>query len=84
VVLVDFGDGRPVQGELSERVTMDEFKRRLSAPIDYVPTNQRPNWQAVVAEHTIFFSGLSKLDGEPATRPTHSRLAHFVAAGGGV
>jgi hypothetical protein len=61
VVPVDFGDGRPVQGELSERVTMDEFKRRLSAPIDYVPTNQRPSWQAVVAEHTTFFQWIEQV-----------------------
>jgi hypothetical protein len=61
VVPVDFGLGRPVQGELSERVSADEFKRRLRATIDFVRTNQRPNWQTVVAEHTKFLQSLEQV-----------------------
>lgn len=61
VVPVDFGDGRPVQGELSERVATDEFKRRLRATIDFVRTNQRPNWQTVVAEHMKFLQSIEQV-----------------------
>ena len=61
VVPVDFGLGRPVQGELSERITTDDFKRRLGATIDFVRTNQRPNWQTVVAEHTKFLQSLEQV-----------------------
>jgi len=61
VVPVDFTMGSRRQsgsGELSERIPMDEFRRRLKRTIDFVRTNERPNWQTVVAEHTKFLDSI--------------------------
>lgn len=60
IIPVDFGMGldfRPHTGqvgECSERVSLDEFRIRLRRTLDYVRTNERPNWQTIVAEHTKF------------------------------
>jgi hypothetical protein len=65
VVPVDFaiGDRRPEgSGELSERISPEEFKRRLRETIDFVRTNARPNWQSVVAEHTKFLEAVESAD----------------------
>lgn len=61
IVPVDFNMGwekRKGLGELSERVSLDEFKSRLKRTLDFVRTNERPNWQAVVAEHTKVLDAL--------------------------
>ena len=61
MVPLDFTNGgRPLRGggELSERITEDEFRRRLQSTLDLVKTNARPNWEAVVAEHTRFLEAL--------------------------
>ncbi len=61
VVPADFANGsRPLRGggELSERIPEDEFRRRLQSTLDFVKTNARPNWEAVVAEHTRFLEAL--------------------------
>ena len=61
LVPVDFAmGGRHLSGpgELSERVTTDEFKRRLRETIDFVRTNARPNWQTIVAEQTKFLESI--------------------------
>lgn len=64
VVPVDFCDGIYARtrkggwGELSERISEGEFKRRLRATLDFVRTNNRPNWKKVVAEHTAFLKTL--------------------------
>jgi len=42
------------RGELSENVSREEFRVRLQQTLDFVRTNERPNWQAVVAEHSRF------------------------------
>jgi len=60
-VPVDFTmGGRQVRGggELSERVSLDEFRSRLKRTLDFIRTNERPNWQAVVAEHSKFLNSL--------------------------
>lgn len=65
VVPVDFAFGprRPFgPGELSERVTPEEFKRRLTETIEFVRTNARPHWQTIVAEHTKFLESLEHVD----------------------
>ncbi len=66
IIPVDFGLGegtRPHTGQLgggecSERVSVDEFRTRLKQTLDFVRTNERPNWQTVVAEHTKFMDSL--------------------------
>jgi hypothetical protein len=61
VVPVDFTMGdrpRAGHGELSERISSQEFKRRLQVTLEFVKTNERPNWEAVVAEHTRFLDQL--------------------------
>lgn len=61
VVPVDFTQGsRPMSGvgEMSERLTTEEFKRRLGETIEFVRTNSRPHWQEIVAEHTKFLESL--------------------------
>jgi hypothetical protein len=65
VVPVDFkmGGRSPAgAGELSERVSFDEFQRRLRCTLDYVRTNERPNWQTIVAEHTEFLESVERVD----------------------
>jgi hypothetical protein len=46
-------------GEDSERLSTDEFKARLQKTIDFVRTNQRPNWQTIVAEHSTVLQTLN-------------------------
>jgi hypothetical protein len=43
---------------LSERVSLDEFRSTLKRTLDFIRTNERPNWQAVVAEHSKFLNSL--------------------------
>jgi hypothetical protein len=65
VVPVDFAMGsRPPAGpgELSERVSLDEFRSRLKRTLDFVRTNDRPNWQTIVAEHTKFLDSIQHVD----------------------
>jgi hypothetical protein len=47
-------------GEWCVRVTTAEFKRRLKETLEFLRANNRPHWQAVVAEHTAFLEGLEK------------------------
>ena len=64
IIPVDFGSGegsRPHTGqwgECSERVLEEEFRNRLKRTLDFIRTNERPNWQTVVAEHTKFLDSL--------------------------
>jgi hypothetical protein len=55
-------DWRPVpgSGELSEQVSLGEFRARLKRTLDFVRTNERPNWQTVVAEHTKFLDSIAQ------------------------
>ena len=65
IVPVDFAmGGRQVSGggELSERVSLAEFQRRLRQTLDFVRTNERPHWQTVVAEHTKFLDSIEHVD----------------------
>ena len=67
VIPVDFDLGagfRPHTnelGECSERMSTDEFCKRLRGTLDFVRTNQRPNWQTVVAEHGKFLDSLENV-----------------------
>jgi len=64
VVPVDFKmGGRPPagDGELSERISLKEFQTRLRRTLDFIRTNERPNWKAVVAEHTKFLNSLEQV-----------------------
>jgi hypothetical protein len=66
VIPVDFTMGArrpsPGGGELSERVSRDEFRSRLRRTLDFVRTNERPRWQTVVAEHTKFLDSIDHVD----------------------
>ncbi len=48
-------------GELSERVSFDEFRKRLRKTLDYIKTKQRPNWETVVKQHTEFLDRTEKM-----------------------
>jgi len=57
VIPVDFTLGPRRQrgpGEESERLSRAEFRKALRNTLDFVRTNERPNWEAVVQEHTGF------------------------------
>ncbi len=62
IVPVDFAEGmRPRSGQdrdYSERVSLEEFRSRLRRTLDFVRTNERPNWQTIVAEHTKFLNSM--------------------------
>lgn len=61
VVPLDFtwGDRPPAgPGEWSERVSLEEFRSRLRRTLDFLRTNERPDWQTVVAEHTMFLDSI--------------------------
>ena len=63
LVPVDFKMGREHlagRGELSERVSLEEFRSRLQRTLDFVRTNERPNWRSVVAEHTEFLNSIPR------------------------
>ena len=51
------------QGELSERVAAQEFAQRLRKTLDFLKTNQRPNWRTVVAEHEGILESLASPPG---------------------
>lgn len=55
------GPGKIGSGELSEWITEDEFRRRLTTTLDYLRTNERPHWQAVLTEHMAFLNRLENL-----------------------
>ena len=64
IVPVDFGGGLDFRphgeiGECSERVSLDEFRVRLKRTLDFIRTNERPNWQTIVAEHEKFLNSLN-------------------------
>jgi hypothetical protein len=63
IIPVDFGIGmrpRSIQdGDYSERVSLDEFRSRLRRTLDFVRTNERPNWQTIVAEQTKFLDSIT-------------------------
>jgi hypothetical protein len=48
------------RGELSERISGEEFKTRLQRTLDFIRTNQRPNWQTIIAEHTKFLNSMER------------------------
>ena len=53
----------PGGGELSERVSLDEFRSRLRrTSSEFVRSNERPHWQTVVAEHTKFLDSIEHVD----------------------
>lgn len=59
IVPVDFKLGnlrKAGPGEDSERVSAIEFQQRLKRTLDFIRTNDRPNWQTVVSEHARFLS----------------------------
>jgi hypothetical protein len=64
IIPVDFGSGSDFRpntgqiGECSERVSHDEFCRRLRGTLDFIRTNERPNWQTIVAEHEKFLNSI--------------------------
>jgi hypothetical protein len=61
----DLGPSRPHTGQLgenSERVSLSEFRSRLRRTLDFVRTNERPNWQTVVAEHSKFLNSIEHVD----------------------
>jgi hypothetical protein len=45
-------------GECSETLSPEQFRIRLQSTLDFVRTNNRPNWQTVVAEHSKFLESL--------------------------
>lgn len=48
-------------GEFSERVSFDEFRKRLRKTLDYIKTKQRPNWETIVKQHTDFLDRTEKM-----------------------
>jgi hypothetical protein len=56
--LESFSEDIRVGGEYSQRISAAEFKQRLQQTLDFLRTNQRPNWEAVVAEHTKFLQSI--------------------------
>ncbi len=56
LVRVDFSG----PGECSERVSTQEFTRRLQGTLDFIRTNERPNWQTIVAEHERFLKSVKR------------------------
>lgn len=64
IVPVDFGDGvrtgahQGEPGECGEWVSEAGFRRRLEGTLDFIRTNERPNWTTIVAEHTKFLNSL--------------------------
>jgi hypothetical protein len=62
LVPLDFTIGdrpRSGPGELSERVSREELRQRLARTLDFIRTNERPHWPAVVAEHSRFLEGIA-------------------------
>lgn len=48
------------QGEMGQRVTTAEFKRRLKETLEFLRANNRPHWQEVAAEHTAFLEEIER------------------------
>jgi hypothetical protein len=47
-------------GECSERLSNKAFASRLRSTLDFVRTNQRPNWETVIAEHAAVIAALDR------------------------
>jgi len=47
-------------GEESQSLTTEQFTNRLIATLDYLRTNNRPHWQTVSKEHTVFLESLPR------------------------
>lgn len=47
-------------GEESESLTTEQFTNRLIATLDFLRTNNRPYWRAVVKEHSAFIESITK------------------------
>ncbi|MFQ5732202.1 MAG: hypothetical protein ACE5KM_09625 [Planctomycetaceae bacterium] len=47
-------------GELNERLSTDEFRRRLKKTLEFLRTNKRPHWEAVAQEHTGFLNTIKR------------------------
>lgn len=59
IISPDFLYGGP-DTEGGELVTTAEFKRRMQTTLAFLKENQRPNWQAVVAEQTAFLNSIKE------------------------
>jgi hypothetical protein len=62
LIPLDFTPRSGQAGECSERVSFSEFRSRLQRTLDFIRTNERPNWQTIVAEHTSFLASLEQAD----------------------
>jgi hypothetical protein len=51
-------------GEFSERVSLAELKWRLEATLEFLQSNERPNWEAVVEEHRQFMKQVEDNEAE--------------------
>ena len=64
IIPVDFATGMRPRSEkdrdYSERVSFDEFRRRLRQTLEYIRTNDRPNCQTIVTGETHFLDSLTK------------------------
>lgn len=64
IIPVDFGSGsssRPHSGQIgecSERVSQGEFCARLRGTLDFIRTNERPNWETIIAEQARFLNSV--------------------------
>jgi hypothetical protein len=45
-------------GEMSHSLSTQQFTNRLIATLEFLRTNDRPHWQAVVKEHTSFLESI--------------------------
>lgn len=69
VVPVDFAGVGPQAprkmigaGEMSERLSTEQFTNRLIATLNFLRTNDRPYWPSVVKEQTAFLDSLGTRD----------------------
>lgn len=63
VVPIDFclfGRQEMRDGELNERMSFEELRRRVRKTLDFLRKNKRPHWKTVVKEHTAFLAEAAK------------------------
>ena len=49
---------RDGKGELSDWVSIDEFRQKLEGTMKFLEAQQRPGWSNAVAEHRAFLRGI--------------------------
>ena len=50
-------------GEFSQRLSFIEFEKRLRGTLEFIEAEPRPNWKAIVKQHSPFLKSIQESNG---------------------